>query len=460
METTKENNIYFLKEAPIRKAIAHLGLPMMIGLSVSSLYNLINAFFIGLVHDTAMLSAITIGSPILIILMAIGDLFGVGGSSYISRLLGTGETKKGRQVAGYAFYAAIALGIVVALLAALFLNPLVHLLGADAATLLYTKQYAMILLGGGFALILNFTLEQLVRSEGAAKESMIGVFISVAVSIILDIVLILGLNLHVVGAATSMVLANLASSAYYAWFLENKSATLKGFMKHAKLAWHDQAEIYKIGVSELFKSGFMIVTSLLLNNFAIQYGDNVAAAMGIGVRIAQLPEFMTMGLFLGAMPLFAYSFAGQNVTRLQGAIKELMRWIGGISLVFALTVYVFRVPVMHLFSSDHQVIEIGLVILTAQLVSMVFNGFTGLFTGIFQASGQGAPTMILSIIQGILFIPILLIMHGIFGVDGLIWSVTITEGIAFLTGVVLLVPYLKKLQQGNLGSVPNAERSK
>lgn len=445
-----ESNIYYLKESPIRKAIVHLSIPMMIGISATTIYNLINAYFIGLIHDTNMMSAITLAMPITIILMAVGNMFGVGGGSFITRLLGSGDTQKGKKVAGYSFYSSIILGIIIGIVAIIFMNPFVHLLGADSQTILYTKQYATILFAGGAAFILNFSLEQLVRSEGASKESMYGMFISVAVSIVLDALLILVFNLHVIGAGISIVIANLASTTYYIWFLESKSESLKGFLKHFKLSLKDQLEVYKIGVSELFKSAFMIVTTLLLNNFSVQYGDNVVASFGIAVRITQLPEFLTMGLFLGAMPLFAYSFSAHNTKRLKESLKEVSLWIGGISIFFALIVYLFRVPVLGLFTNDPRVIQVGLTILAAQLVSSVFNGFSGLFTGIFQASGYGFQTGLMSTIQGTFFIPVVLLLHHLYGLDGLIWSMTITEGIAFVAGVIMLIPCLKKLSKNEL----------
>ena len=445
-----ESNIYYLKESPIRKTIAHLSIPMMVGISATTIYNLINAYFIGLIHDTNMMSAITLAMPITIILMAVGNMFGVGGGSFITRLLGNGDTQKGKKVAGYSFYASIILGIIIGIVAIIFMNPIVHLLGADGQTMLYTKQYITILFAGGGAFILNFALEQLVRSEGASKESMYGMFISVAVSIILDALLILIFNLHVIGAGISIVIANLASTIYYIWFLENKSESLQVFLKHFRLSFKDRLEVYKIGISELFKSTFMIVTTLLLNNFSVEYGNNVVASFGIAVRITQLPEFLTMGLFLGAMPLFAYSFSAHDTKRLKESLKEVSLWIGGISIFFALIVYLFRVPVLELFTSDPGVIQVGLTILAAQLVSSVFNGFSGLFTGIFQASGYGFQTGVMSTIQGTFFIPVVLLLHHFHGLDGLIWSMTITEGIAFIAGVIMLVPYLRKLNKNEL----------
>lgn len=454
-----ESNIYYLKESPIRKAIAHLSIPMMVGISATTIYNLINAYFIGLIHDTNMMSAITLAMPITIVLMAVGNMFGVGGGTFITRLLGSGDTQKGRKVAGYAFYASIILGVIIGIVAILFMKPVVHLLGADSQTMSYTAQYATILFIGGFAFILNFALEQLVRSEGASKESMYGMFISVAVSIVLDALLILVFNLHVLGAGISLVIANLASTTYYVWFLENKSESLKGFLQNFKLSVKEQLEVYKIGVSELFKSAFMIVTTLLLNNFSVQYGDNVVASFGIAMRITQLPEFLTMGLFLGAMPLFAYSFSAHNTKRLKESLKEVSLWIGGISILFALVVYLFRVPVLGLFTSDPKVIQVGVTILAAQLVSSVFNGFSGLFTGIFQASGLGAQTGVMSTIQGTFFIPVVLLLHHLYGLDGLIWSMTITEGIAFVAGGIMMVPYLKKLNKNELPALQNQQEN-
>lgn len=448
-----ESNIYYLKESPIRKSIAHLSIPMMVGISATTMYNLINAYFIGLIHDTNMMSAITLAMPITLILMAVGNMFGVGGGTFVTRLLGNGDTKKGRKVAGYSFYASIILGVMIGIIAIMFMNPFIHLLGADSQTILYTTQYSTILFAGGAAFILNFALEQLVRSEGASKESMYGMFISVAVSILLDALLILVFNMHVFGAGISIVSANIASTTYYVWFLENKSNSLKGFLKHFKISFKDQLEVYKIGVSELFKSAFMIVTTLLLNNFSAEYGDNVVASFGIAVRITQLPEFLTMGLFLGAMPLFAYSFSAHNKKRLKEALKEVSLWIGGISIIFALVAYLFRVPVLSLFTSDPRVIQVGLTILAAQLVSSVFNGFSGLFTGIFQASGLGAQTGVMSTIQGTFFIPVVLILHHIYGLNGLIWSMTITEGIAFFAGIIMIIPYLNKLNKNELPTI-------
>ncbi|CEJ73078.1 MATE efflux family protein [[Clostridium] sordellii] len=447
MENT-QSNIKYLKDEPIKKAIAHLSIPMMIGMSAGTIYNVINAYFIGLVHDTAMLSAITLGLPIFTVLMAFGNMFGVGGGTFVTRLVAQNEVDRAKKVAGYTFYTSIIVGLLIAVFACLLMNPIVKLLGADSNTLNYTTQYSTTLFIGGFAVILNFALEQIVRSEGASKESMYGMFVSVVVSIILDILFILVLDLHVYGAALSMVIANVASSIYYIWYLNAKSENLKGFLYHFKISIKDQIEIYKIGVSELIQCAFLIVTTLLLNNFAMEYGDSVVASFGIALRIAQLPEFFTMGIVLGVMPLIAYNFSNKNISRLKEGIKYSSIFIISIAVVFAGIVYMFRGQVIQAFSDDPSVLSIGAYILVAMLVSALFNGMTTLFMTIYQASGEGMATGIMAISQGCLYIPMVIVLHYYFGLHGLVWSITITEVITCLIGVILYIPYSKKTMKG------------
>lgn len=446
MENT-ESNIKYLKDEPIKKAIAHLSIPMMIGMSAGTIYNIINAYFIGLMNDTAMISAITLGLPIFTVLMAFGNMFGVGGGTFITRLVAKNEDEKAKKVAGYTFYASIISGILLGIIAFLSIGPIVKLLGADANTLSYTTQYSTTLFTGGFSIILNFALEQIVRSEGASKESMYGMFISVIISTILDVLFILILNMHVYGAALSIILANIASSIYYIWYLETKSENLKGFLHFFKLSLKDQTEIYKIGVSELIQSAFLIVTTLLLNNFSIQHGEGVVASFGIALRIVQIPEFFTMGIVLGVMPLIAYNFSNKNLSRLKESIKYSTLFIFVISVLFAGIVYIFRNQVMHAFSSDTSVLQIGSYILVAMLISTIFNGLTTLFMTIYQASGEGIATGIIAISQGCLYIPVVITLHYFYGLHGLIWSMTITEITTCLIGIVLFIIYNKKLKK-------------
>lgn len=443
----KQSNQYYLESAPITKSILHLSVPMMIGMSVGTIYNIINAYFIGLLHNTNMMSAITLGLPIFTILMAIGNVFGVGGGTFISRSIGEGKTEKAKNIAGYALWGSVITGVIVAAIAFILLVPITHALGADMATFQYTKDYTAYLFIGGFIIIANFALEQIVRSEGASKESMYGVFISSALSLLLDPIFILVLHWDVKGAAIAMSLANLGAVIYYVYFLETKSENLKGFMKHIRLSAAEQLEVYKIGASELFQSAFLVISTLLLNHYAIEYGDKVIASFGIALRIVQLPEFLAMGLFLGLIPFIAFNFGKKNWNRLFAGIRQAFIWIGIITGVFVGIVSIFRESIFRLFSQDNALIEVGVYILVAMLISALFNGFTGLFTGVFQATGQGTMTTIMSVTQGLLFIPVIVILHYLFGLHGVIWAMTITEVITCLLGAFLYLVFTHRLRR-------------
>ena len=141
--------------------------------------------------------------------------------------------------------------------------------------------------------------------------------------------------------------------------------------------------VFGVSIGELLQSGFLIVTSLVLNNLAVAYGDSALAAMGVAVRIAQVPEFLVMGVTLGVLPLLAYSYGKGDRRRLMSALRVSAITVGGIVLISATMLFVFREQVFSMFSADRSVLAIGITILTAQLVAMIVNGFAGLMTSLF-----------------------------------------------------------------------------
>ena len=170
--------------------------------------------------------------------------------------------------------------------------------------------------------------------------------------------------------------------------------------------------------------------------------------MGVAVRIAQVPEFLVMGVTLGVLPLLAYSYGKGDRSRLMSALRGSAITVGGIALIFSTTVFVFREQVFSAFVADRSVLAIGVTILTAQLVAMIANGFAGLITSLFQATGRAVPAIVMSVAQGVLFIPIVLLGNLWFGLAGIIWALTVTEGIVFLVGVVMWLASRRAIDRG------------
>jgi putative MATE family efflux protein len=316
MKNTQNNAMYYLEKAPVARAIAHMAIPMILGMIVNMVYNITDAYFIGKLENTAMLATITLALPFTTILMALGELFGTGGSTYISRLLGEGNTTGVKQASAVNFFLSLGSGILFIGICLPFISPILKLLGASGETFLHTKDYILAYAAGVPFVIANFTLGQTVRGEGAAKESMIGMIISVIVNIILDPVFIFLLGLNVMGAAIATVIGNVAAVIYYVWYLAKKSSVQSVDIKDFKPSREILSNIFKIGVSAFLLSCFLIVTCLMFNNHAMLYGDYVVAAFGVANRVCQISDFICMGLYMGVVPLIAFSYAANNTERL------------------------------------------------------------------------------------------------------------------------------------------------
>jgi putative MATE family efflux protein len=435
-------NRWYLSAAPLVRALVHLCAPMAAAMIVGAVYNVINAAFIGSLHDTALLAAITFGTPILGLIMAIGGVFGTGGSALISRLLGAAEREPAkareiRRVSSFAVWGAVITGAVLGGAGLLLLHPLVSLLGANAAAVTATSAYVSVMLAFVPVLAAAFCLEQIVRAEGAARQVMIGLIGSTVANLVFDVLFILVLRWGVAGAALSLGLSNLGVVVYFALWLHRHSEHISIAPRWFTLSPAVLKAVFGVGVSELLQASFLIVTSLVLNNLASAYGDAPLAAMGVAVRIAQVPEFLTMGVTLGVLPLLAYSYGKGDRDRLRSALRVSGITVGGIVLLSAAIVFAFRDQLFTAFVADRSVLDVGVTILTAQLVAMIANGFTGLITSLFQATGKALAATVMSVTQGVLFIPIVILGNVWFGLPGIIWALTVSEGAVLVVGIVI-----------------------
>ncbi|HEY0216304.1 MAG TPA: MATE family efflux transporter [Cellulomonas sp.] len=453
------SNRWYLSGAPIVRALVHLCVPMAAAMIISAVYNVINAGFIGSLHDTALLAAVTFGSPLLGLVMAVGGVFGTGGSALISRLLGGAEhdpAKAGqiKHVSSFAVWGAALVGAVLGGLGLVLLHPLVRLLGADTAAVAATTDYVTVMLLFVPVLAAAFCLEQIVRAEGAARQVMIGLIASTVANVVFDVLFILVLRWGVGGAALAVGLANLITIGYFATWLARHSEHISLAPRWFTLSPAVLRPVFGVGVSELLQAAFLIVTSLVLNNLAAAYGDGPLAAMGVAVRIAQVPEFLVMGITLGVLPLLAYAYGKGDRARLTAALRTSAITVGGIGVLFSATLLVFREQVFSAFVSDRSVLAIGVTIMTAQLVAMIANGFTGLLTSLFQATGRAVAATVMSVTQGVLFIPIVLLGNAWFGLPGIIWALTVTEGLVLLVGLGLWLASRRAIDRGLVEGSP------
>lgn len=423
----------------------HMVIPMMLSFITTIIYNITDAYFIGKLNNTAMMASVTLALPFSCVLMAFGHLFGVGSGTFISRLLGEKNIDRAKQVSSINLWSSMIMGVVFMAICLPFLSSILGLLGADGETFVNTKNYLLWYVLGSPFVIASISLEEAVRAEGAATASMIGMVAGVVVNIILDPIFIFGLHMNVMGAALATILGNVTSSIWYMYFLQKKSSVQSISMKDFKPSKNIYANILKVGVSAFLLDGFMVITSLLYNNYSMIYGNSVVAGFGISQRIIQIIDFISMSFAMGIVPLIAYAYSAQNNKRLLEIIKKTILYMLGTIITMSVILLALKTKVIGIFSIDPKVIEIGQRILLAQICSTVFAALSGIFTGIFQAFGTAVQSTIMSIFRGLLFIPILMIGNRLFFVNGVIWAMTVSEGITAVVGIILWIGIREKI---------------
>lgn len=438
-------NLYYFEKAPITKAVAHFAVPMMLGTSMNVIYSILNAYFLGTLHNTAMLTALALTLPLFAIIMALGNLVGIGSGTYISRLLGEHKYDEVKQVSSFAFYSSLVLGLLVMAVGLPLIGPILHSLGATPDSYGFTKDYVTVMLIGAPFVVLFFTLENMVRSEGAAIVSMIGMMLSVVVNILLDALVIFVLHWGVIGVASATVVANMVASAYYAFHMGYKSQFLTISFKWFKATKDILSNVFKIGVPVFIMSVFLGAMSLIFNLFLIEYGDSAVAAYGISSRLLQFPEFILMGLCEGVVPLIAFSFTADKL-RMKHTIGFTVKAMAAMAAVFGILVYLISDHLIGLFTQDPQMIQMGSYILHVTFLSLFISGLTTLFMGVFQATAQGTAAFVMSIIQGVTLIPVLFFANQTNGFHGVVWSLVIADAAAFLVGAAMLYALRHKLQ--------------
>lgn len=434
---------YWLTQAPIMKAIAHMAVPMILGMMAMSIYNFTDTLFVGMLDDTAALAALPLAMPVISLFLASSLFFEVGSGTFVARSVGAGDLRASRSASAYAIIGCSIAGIITATILALFMDPLLSILGAHGETYATAKSYISIFcLGAPFA-ILNMVGAQLVRSIAKSKEASLGVAGSAIINIILDPILIFVLGLGLEGAALATVISNAAAAIYYLFIITDSDA-LSISPQSLSLTMSHVIEISKVGTSALLMALLMGVSSLVFNNVAILYGAEVVAAFGISQSVVQLLELVTMGLYEGVGPLIGGSWGAGNMARLREIVKDTSLCLAIFCLLACGVVIMFAQTIVGLFSGDPAVLEVGIKILIAQMLAVPLAAGSGLVMGILQACGKGLFANILSVITGCACIPCVIVGSMAFGVDGIAWSLLAYEAIAFLVSIGLLVVAFRK----------------
>jgi len=353
----KKEKLYVLETMPVTQAIIHLALPSVLSMLVNILYNLTDTFFIGKLNDPYQVAAVSIALPLFTFQMAIAGIFGNGGGSYLSRLLGKKEYQAAHETATTAIFtsavASILLGIVGILSIPLFLKAV----GASGNVIAPAYDYMFIILLGTPFIMLKFTLVQLLRAEGAAKAAMAGLFIGTGINIILDPLFIFVFKMGVTGAAVATVIGQAMGAGFYLYYYFSGRSLASPGLKYLCFKAETYRQILYIGIPASLSQIMMSIGNTISYKLAADFGDHAVAALGVAARVFSIPIFVFIGISVGVQALIGYNYGSHNYVRMKKAIRTsitISLWLGAFfTLMFAL----FPTQLVAAFIKDSKIMK-------------------------------------------------------------------------------------------------------
>lgn len=425
--------------APIPRAYFKMALPVVLSMLVSLVYNMVDTWFIAQTQNTALVAGVSLCAPMFTLMVAMGDIFGLGGSSLISRLLGQGEEKRVRHVSAFCSYGAIVWGVLVGALMLIFRQPILHLLGASSDTMDSAMAYYSYLALGAPVIIFTLVPSNILRTEGMAVASMVGSITGTVVNIILDPIFIFGLNMGAGGAALATVLSNVVSAVLLIVLLVTKSQQLSVRPGDCSVQGKELREILVIGVPASITNLMQSFAMALTNRFLLPYGTENVAALGIALKVNMIVMLIMVGFAFGAQPLLGYNYGANNRERL----RDVLKFDVLVQLVFSVVmtvVFLISAPqIIRVFMSDGGVIRAGSRILRCMVISMPLMGIILVCTTLFQAAGKAMPAFLLSISrQGVALLICMVVLSAVFGFYGVILAQAAADVVSVILALVLL----------------------
>ncbi len=443
---------------PVPKALATLAIPTIISQLITMIYNIADTIFIGIANDPSMTAAASLSFMLVFMMNCLSNLFGIGGGSLISRLLGERKEKDASKVAAFSFWGSLAVAVLYSVATAVFMEPMLRLLGATDASLGYAEDYAFwVIVIGAVPTTVAVTMSHLLRSEGHAKEASLGLGLGGILNIILDplfMFVFLEPGNEVKGAAIATLISNVVVFIFFAVVLAlNRERSVLTVSPRLMIPDGAHAKaVFAVGFPSALGSFFVCVSGIVLNNLASSYsylyGDVPVASIGIAKKIDMLPMNVGMGLCQGMMPLVAYNYASGDFKRMR-AFASAAR-IAGIAFSFVCIVFfeVFAGQLVMIFNRDPLTVEMSTDFLRIFCIPVPLMIINFQMSFMFQAIGRGRESLLLSSLrQGLVNIPLLFLMNWLFGLYGLVFTQLISDCLTTVISVLLYRYTMRKIDE-------------
>ena len=449
IDMNKQKEIF--EDIPVPKAMAIMAVPMIISQLITLIYNLADTWFIGQTNNPYMVAGCSLVLPVFMLTIVIANLFGTGGGTLISRLLGVRREEEAGRVCAFSLWMALGAACLYSLLCFLFMVPLLRLLGASENTLGYARQYLFfVIVLGGIPSVLSVSMSSVLRSIGYSKNASFGLAMGGILNIALDplfMFVIMPDGFQVMGAAIATMLSNICAFLYFVLKYRSLAGetVLTADIKAGLPEPGSIRSVFSVGIPAAISVLLFDLCNIIINRLASGHGDIELAAIGIVLKSERLPLNTGVGICLGMVPLLAYNYAAKNYKRM----NEVFRFGRLVGLIFALVCVVlyrtFAPWIIRAFIRDPETVYYGTEFLKARCFAtpLMFLSFS--MVHFMQAIGRGEVSFVLAVVRQIIFnIPILLLLHALFGVMGIVWTQLVGDT---LTVIVSYLIYMRIRKQ-------------
>ena len=451
MKKKQTDKTYLFETARVPKAVLSLAIPTIISQIISLIYNMADTFFVGQLGDPNQVAAVSLVAPLMLVLTALANLFGIGAASTASRFIGAKKNDSARQATAFGFYAAMAVAALLSVLSLFFSGLFLDMLGAIGEMRDHAGEYMFWVIGmGAIPSLLSLVLSHFIRADGAPKIAGFGLSMGGLLNLVLDPIFIFdfGLGMGVAGAALATFVANMFTLFYFLrYFSKNKKETAIGLHPRWFTAKQEiSGQVLIIGLPGMLQTLLASVSNAALNQLAKGFGGEAVAALGIVKKIDTIPMSVTIGIAQGVMPLLGYNYAAKNHIRMRNAAKFALALAIGFSVFCAAAFILFAPFFVKLFMQEtvtvtHGIFFLRIMCLSTPMMAVGFHMIT-----LFQAAGQSRPALVLSVFRkGLIDIPLMLMLNYLLPLTGLAFVQPATEFIAMSTAIIFYIRFTRRI---------------
>ncbi len=450
LQVKKQDNYTFLTSAPIERVIPTMAVPTIISMLVTSIYNIVDTYFVGQLNTQAT-AAVGVVFPVMAIIQAVGFYFGSGSGTFISRALGAKEVHQARVMASSGFFSALFFGAVITVVGLLFLHPLSVALGSTPTILPYTERYlAGILIGAPF-LTASMTLNNQMRFQGNAKQAMYGLMTGAALNVVLVPFFMFVLNMGILGTAVGTMLSEFVAFVVLLVMASrgDNIAIRWGDMKFDERCSRKRiaVELFRGGTPSLTRQGLASVATMMLNVAAGAFGDAAIAGMSIVTRIINFVFSAMLGIGQGYQPFCGFNYGARNYERLRCGYMFSLKLCVTIIVILGVPSFIFAEEIIDFLRHDAAVVEVGAKAFRWQLISLPLCAFVVMTNMTLQTSGRAFSANFLSAARnGIYFIPLILLLPRFLGILGVEICQAVADVLSCATAIPLAWYYFKTLK--------------